>query len=353
MSKGDGDYPDFDLLPAEKLNLDYIRSCMFFVVECAEIEEHIESWRLLDDGLQRIDFTDGVLESYPSPVVEFTLKSDEIKPEELLSDSWGSAYKLEIPECNAGSPFHFEDHNGYSSVLCVVQESLSKPNKPPKLVRFVGKHAEIALGHQKVPGLKMDNKFPPSPKVLAKVQSLASAWFVAEDALGCSGVNVIDRHRGPVLDEKSNLLSVIFGDDEDGLVVFQNLADALRYKLVEVSGEVLQTPNPIGSDEIGVTAWATYDGGLDYRLPELDSFSLGKLELEVTRLNSICDITEDFHSLFIVSRVLYGGIALELVDSEGEEDEKSVLFRVHADEECGSSDGLTDIADAFKRLHPL
>jgi len=114
---GGGDFPDISSVPEDKRNSEYIRSCMKFCEDFWEVEDYIESWKILDDGLEGIiveeDYT---ISGYPSPIVEFILK-DEIDPEEFNRGVWMSSYSLEIPECNQDEAFYFEDHNGYTSVI--------------------------------------------------------------------------------------------------------------------------------------------------------------------------------------------------------------------------------------------
>lgn len=116
MTKGDGVIPDVSALPAAKKNNDYIRSCMKFVEDFWEVEEYIESWEMVDNGLGEMTINDHSLSGDPTPIIEFRL-SKEVNPEKLLHGVWLSRYALEIPECGQSQPFYFEDHNGYSSVI--------------------------------------------------------------------------------------------------------------------------------------------------------------------------------------------------------------------------------------------
>jgi hypothetical protein len=121
MTKAEGDFPDISSVSEDKRNSEYIRSCMKFCEDFWEVEDYIESWKIVDDGLKEIivkeDYT---LSGYPSPIIEFILK-DKIDSEEFKRGVWMSSYSLEIPECNQDEPFYFEDHNGYTSVIGVEQ----------------------------------------------------------------------------------------------------------------------------------------------------------------------------------------------------------------------------------------
>jgi hypothetical protein len=119
MSKGEGCLPDISSIPEDKRNSEFIRSCMKFCEDFMEVEDYIESWKILDDGLEKIivdeDYT---ISGYPSPIVEYILK-DKIDPEEFKQGVWMSRYRLMIPECDQDEPFYFEDRNGYTSVIDV------------------------------------------------------------------------------------------------------------------------------------------------------------------------------------------------------------------------------------------
>ena len=119
MTKGEGDFPDITSIPEDKRNSDYIRSCMKFREDFMEVEDYIESWKIVDDGLEEIIVEeDCTISGYPSPIVEYILK-DKIDPEEFKQGVWMSRYRLMIPECNEDEPFYFEDRNGYTSVIDV------------------------------------------------------------------------------------------------------------------------------------------------------------------------------------------------------------------------------------------
>jgi hypothetical protein len=51
LSKGDGALPDIGLLPLEKRNKDYIHSCMNFMPAFEDVEDIIENWNFIDQGL--------------------------------------------------------------------------------------------------------------------------------------------------------------------------------------------------------------------------------------------------------------------------------------------------------------
>jgi hypothetical protein len=116
LTKSDGgDLPDISALPPEKRTADYIRSCMSFCPDFDDVEEKIEKYEIVDDGLSGIDINTGTIIGNPDPVVLFELK-EPADAEGFLRGVWLSSYKLEIPGISDGSPFFFEDHNGYSSV---------------------------------------------------------------------------------------------------------------------------------------------------------------------------------------------------------------------------------------------
>jgi hypothetical protein len=117
MTKAEGHLPDISSIPEEKRRCEYVRSCMKFCEDFWEVEDYIESWKILDDGLERIIVEeDYKISGYPSPIVEFVLK-DEINPEQLKEGVWMSSYSLNIPECNQDEPYYFQDNNGYTSVI--------------------------------------------------------------------------------------------------------------------------------------------------------------------------------------------------------------------------------------------
>ncbi len=118
MTKGDGLWPDFSQLPKSKQNIKYIKSCMKFSPEFTDMNDIIEKWDIIDDGLGDLKFTGGDLIGHPCPIVLFTLNK-KVNKEEFLRGVWTSSYKLEVPNLNDEEPWFFEDFNGYS---CVVQE---------------------------------------------------------------------------------------------------------------------------------------------------------------------------------------------------------------------------------------
>lgn len=118
MTKAEGlGLIDISSVHEDKRSSEYIRSCMKFCEDFSGVEDYIESWKILDDGLGGINIKeDYTISGHPSPIVEFILKG-EIDPEDFKMGVWESSYSLEIPECNKDEPYYFEDHNGYSSVI--------------------------------------------------------------------------------------------------------------------------------------------------------------------------------------------------------------------------------------------
>ena len=50
--KWHGEMPDLDLLSANKLNNEYLLSCLEFMPAFGEVEDLIESWKLIDNGIK-------------------------------------------------------------------------------------------------------------------------------------------------------------------------------------------------------------------------------------------------------------------------------------------------------------
>lgn len=117
LSKGDGWFPECSDLPESKQNTEYMKSCMTFVPSFDEVEDDIEKWEMIDDGLGEMYYKDGVFDGTPAPVVEFTLKDKNVDRDEFLRGVWTSSYKLSIPEVNETDPYFYEDHNGYTHIL--------------------------------------------------------------------------------------------------------------------------------------------------------------------------------------------------------------------------------------------
>jgi len=90
---------------------------MTFVPSFDEVEDDIEKWEMIDDGLGEMYYKDGVFDGTPAPVVEFTLKDKNVDRDEFLRGVWTSSYKLSIPEVNETDPYFYEDHNGYTHIL--------------------------------------------------------------------------------------------------------------------------------------------------------------------------------------------------------------------------------------------
>jgi hypothetical protein len=117
MTKGEGEFPDFSLLPKSKQNTKYIKSCMTFVPVFEDVEDIIKNWKIVDDGLKTLKYKNGIFDGSPAPVVEFTFKDKNVDRDELLRGVWTSFYKLSIPEVNDIDPYFYEDHNGYTHIL--------------------------------------------------------------------------------------------------------------------------------------------------------------------------------------------------------------------------------------------
>lgn len=117
MTKGEGEFPDFSLLPKSNQNTKYIKSCMTFLPAFDDVEDIIEDWDIVDDGLGNMKYKNGVFDGVPEPVIEFTLNKKKVDKDEFLRGVWTSSYKLSIPEVNDIDPYFYEDHNGYTHIL--------------------------------------------------------------------------------------------------------------------------------------------------------------------------------------------------------------------------------------------
>lgn len=122
LTKGDGEMPDLRLLPIEKQNKDYILSCMKFMPAFEDVEDVIESWKLIDDGLSTIEYKNGNLIGYPNPIIEITANKISFDNRfadhnDFLHSVWESCYRLSISGLNENEPFYYCDFNGYSKIL--------------------------------------------------------------------------------------------------------------------------------------------------------------------------------------------------------------------------------------------
>lgn len=122
LSKGDGQLPDLSLLPLEKRNKDFIISCMNFMPAFEDVEDIIENWNFIDQGLDSIDIKEGEIIGYPCPIIEIQVNKrffDEQFEDknEFLKSIWESSYRLSIKGLNEDEPFYFCDFNGYSKIL--------------------------------------------------------------------------------------------------------------------------------------------------------------------------------------------------------------------------------------------
>lgn len=122
LTKGDGEMPDLRLLPIEKQNKDYILSCMKFMPAFEDVEDVIESWTFIDDGLGAIEYKEGNLLGYPSPIIEISVNKNSFGDRfddhsDFLHSIWESCYRLSLPSLNENKPFYFCDFNGYSKIL--------------------------------------------------------------------------------------------------------------------------------------------------------------------------------------------------------------------------------------------
>ena len=120
MNKGVGYMPtqeDIKSLPAEKQNIDYIKSCMVFNLNNDNDILPIEDFKIVGDGLDNLSLNDGQISGKPNVIVWLKL-AEEVDVEE--ADNWSdaliSSYKLEIPEINSEDPYYFEDQNNSSQV---------------------------------------------------------------------------------------------------------------------------------------------------------------------------------------------------------------------------------------------
>ena len=122
LSKGDGSMPDLGLLPPKKQNKDFLVSCMKFMPAFEDVEDVINSWKLINEGLDQIDLKNGLLVGYPTPIIEVVVNksiyTERFENEiEFLHSVWESSYRLLIPDINQKDLFYFCDFNGYSHIL--------------------------------------------------------------------------------------------------------------------------------------------------------------------------------------------------------------------------------------------
>jgi hypothetical protein len=80
-----------------------------------EVEDIIEKWEIVDDGLGEMYYGEGVFHGIPTPTIEFTLKK-KVDKKEFLRAVWTSSYKFHVPTLNDDEPYFYEDHNGYSHI---------------------------------------------------------------------------------------------------------------------------------------------------------------------------------------------------------------------------------------------
>ena len=116
MTKGEGTFPDLSLLTKNQQNSKYIKSCMTLIPAFEDVNDAIETWDVIDDGLDNIKYSRGEIHGYPTPTIQFIL-NQKMDKKEFLRGVWMTSYKLEIPNINDGDPYFFEDHNGYSKIV--------------------------------------------------------------------------------------------------------------------------------------------------------------------------------------------------------------------------------------------
>jgi len=122
LSKGEGTWPDISQLPSDKQNLDYIKSCMEFMPAFYDAELVIIDWSLVNAGLDELTLTNGTVQGFPRPLVEFTVNEkliNEFFPDkkDFLRAVWESTYQFLVPGSNDNDPFFFADYNGYTQIV--------------------------------------------------------------------------------------------------------------------------------------------------------------------------------------------------------------------------------------------
>jgi hypothetical protein len=77
----------------------------------------VKDWKLVDDGLSYLSFTDDGLENGPQPVIWVNLEHEvNLEDSSAWIDVLSSDYVLQVPGINEDEPFYFQDHNGYNVV---------------------------------------------------------------------------------------------------------------------------------------------------------------------------------------------------------------------------------------------
>jgi hypothetical protein len=89
---------------------------MTFSPSFDEVENDIEKWEMIDDGLSEMYYKDGVFHGTPAPIIEFTLKK-KMNKQVFLRNVWHSSYKFHVPTLNDDEPYFYEDHNGYTNII--------------------------------------------------------------------------------------------------------------------------------------------------------------------------------------------------------------------------------------------
>ena len=116
LSKGAGNLPDLSVYETDSEATRIVRASMVFEPDMSELQDVIESWKFVDDGLQKLAVRSEEIDGYPVPVVTFFLRQP-VDHTTFLRKIWQSAYKLQMPGALQEDAFYFEDHNGYSETV--------------------------------------------------------------------------------------------------------------------------------------------------------------------------------------------------------------------------------------------
>jgi hypothetical protein len=120
LQKGEGHFPTkSELKDLKSLDAysDFLKKSMRFSFNNDNGMLPLVEWKLVDDGLSSLTFSEEGYETGPQPAVWLHLEDEvDIEDEEVWADALRSDYVLEIPGVNENEPFYFQDHSSNSQV---------------------------------------------------------------------------------------------------------------------------------------------------------------------------------------------------------------------------------------------